>query len=106
MERTSGNLSIKAVVLLRFVRADSDVFEVAFGIARVYDDQLKDSATAVRYYGEALAVLEAISTEATDWSAYMRVTTLGAFALCYENLYVRLAACGIPELLCLTVICC
>lgn len=72
MERTSGNLSIKAVVLLRFVRADSDVFEVAFGIARVYDDQLKDSATAVRYYGEALAVLEAISTEATDWSAYMR----------------------------------
>ncbi|CAI5720810.1 unnamed protein product [Hyaloperonospora brassicae] len=65
---------------------DSDVFEVAFGIARVYDDQLKDSATAVRYYGEALAVLEAISSEATAWSAYMRVTTLGAFALCHENL--------------------
>lgn len=66
---------------------DTDAFEVAFGIARIYDDQLEDGATAVTYYEEALTILEAISTEATAWGAYMRVTTLGALAVCYENLY-------------------
>ncbi|CAH0476836.1 unnamed protein product [Peronospora belbahrii] len=42
-----------------------DVFEVAFGIARLY---------------------ETISIDATIWNVYMRVTTLGALAMCHENL--------------------
>lgn len=66
---------------------------MAFGIARIYDEQLEDGATATTYYGEALEVLEMISTEATAWGAYMRVTTLGALAVCHENLYVAFARC-------------
>ncbi|ETP29744.1 hypothetical protein F442_21145 [Phytophthora nicotianae P10297] len=65
---------------------DADVFEVAFGIARIYDDQLEDGETAIKYYEEALEILEAISTEVTAWGAYMRVTTFGALAVCYEKL--------------------
>eukprot|EP00644_Phytophthora_capsici_P017541 jgi/Phyca11/535792/estExt2_fgenesh1_pg.C_PHYCAscaffold_420014 len=66
---------------------DSDVFETVFGIARIYDDQLEDGDTAVKYYKEALEILEGISTV---WGVYMRVTTLGALAVCYENL-------GVPD---------
>ncbi|KAG6966873.1 hypothetical protein JG687_00004619 [Phytophthora cactorum] len=65
---------------------DAEVFEVAFGIARIHDDQLEDGETATKYYEEALEILEAISTEATAWGAYMRVTTLGALAVCHENI--------------------
>ena len=74
------------------LRADADVFEVAFGIARIYDDQLEDSSTATIYYRDALAILETLSTIPLIEGAYMRVTTLGALAMCYENLYV-ICAC-------------
>jgi hypothetical protein len=71
---------------LAVAAVDADIFEVAFGIARIYDEQLGDGAAAATYYQEALTILDAISTEATAWGAYMRVTTLGALAVCYENL--------------------
>ncbi|KAG7390429.1 hypothetical protein PHYPSEUDO_007952 [Phytophthora pseudosyringae] len=64
----------------------ADAFEVAFSIARIYDAQPEDGETAVKYYEEALEILEAVSKEATAWGAYMRVTTLGALAVCHENL--------------------
>ncbi|CAI5700672.1 unnamed protein product [Peronospora effusa] len=73
-------------VLKQRKQQDADVFEVAFGIARIYDDQLEDSGTATIYYRDALAMLEAISTRPSVEGAYMRVTTLGALAMCYENL--------------------
>ncbi|KAH7463730.1 hypothetical protein PRIC1_006565 [Phytophthora ramorum] len=65
---------------------DADIFEVAFGIARIYDGQLEDGATATTYYEEALNILEAVSTDVTVWGVYMRVTTLGALAVCHETL--------------------
>lgn len=65
---------------------DADTFQVAFGIAQIYDAQLEDKIAATTYYKEALNILEGISTEATAWGAYMRVTTLGALAVCYEEL--------------------
>ncbi|OWZ08011.1 hypothetical protein PHMEG_00019511 [Phytophthora megakarya] len=65
---------------------DTETCEVAFGIARIYDEQLQDGATATTYYEETLEILKSVSTEATAWGAYMRVTTLGALAVCYENL--------------------
>ncbi|RMX62129.1 hypothetical protein KXD40_007093 [Peronospora effusa] len=80
-------------VLKQRKQQDADVFEVAFGIARIYDDQLEDSGTATIYYRDALAMLEAISTRPSVEGAYMRVTTLGALAMCYENLYVIFAYC-------------
>ncbi|KAE9042267.1 hypothetical protein PR003_g4169 [Phytophthora rubi] len=73
-------------ILKQRKQQDADAFEVAFGIARIYDDQLDDGATATTYYQEALSILEAISTEVTAWGACMRVTTLGALAVCYEDL--------------------
>ncbi|GMF30128.1 unnamed protein product [Phytophthora fragariaefolia] len=45
------------------------MFEVAFAIARIYDEQLEDGATATTYYEEALSILGAISTEVTAWGA-------------------------------------
>ncbi|KAL3659711.1 hypothetical protein V7S43_015385 [Phytophthora oleae] len=77
-------------ILKQRKQQDSDVFETVFGIARIYDDQLEDGATAVKYYKEALEILEGISTDVTVWGDYMRVTTLGALAVCYENL-------GVPD---------
>ncbi|KAK1930193.1 hypothetical protein P3T76_014426 [Phytophthora citrophthora] len=77
-------------VLKQRKQPDSDVFETVFGIARIYDDQLEDGDAAVKYYKEALEILEGIPTDVTVWGAYMRVTTLGALAVCYENL-------GVPD---------
>ncbi|CAI5742219.1 unnamed protein product [Peronospora destructor] len=73
-------------VLKQRKQQDADVFEVAFSIARIYDDQLEDRGTATIYYRDALAILEVISTVPSVEGAYMRVTTLGALAMCYENL--------------------
>ncbi|RLN92595.1 hypothetical protein BBJ28_00022274 [Nothophytophthora sp. Chile5] len=69
---------------------DSDVFQVAFGIARIYDEQLEDFATATAYYLESLEALKAIAVDSTAWDACMRVTTLGAIAICFEKTCVIL----------------
>ncbi|KAG7400421.1 hypothetical protein PHYBOEH_005796 [Phytophthora boehmeriae] len=73
-------------ILKRRSPQDADTFQVAFGIAQIYDGQLDDMEAAVTYYEEAMVILDTITTEATAWEAYMRVTTLGALAICYENL--------------------
>ncbi|KAF4324138.1 hypothetical protein BBO99_00001798 [Phytophthora kernoviae] len=85
-EREVGQSLKLYEILKRRTPQDADTFQVAFGIAQIYDGQLDNMGAAVTYYEEALTILETLSTEATTWGVYMRVTTLGALALCYENL--------------------
>ncbi|RLN14409.1 hypothetical protein BBJ28_00022873 [Nothophytophthora sp. Chile5] len=79
------------------VLSDSDVFQVAFGIARIYDEQLEDFTTATAYYLESLEVLKAIAVDSTAWDACMRVTTLGALALCFEKTCAKRVALSARE---------
>ncbi|KAF4150417.1 hypothetical protein GN958_ATG00389 [Phytophthora infestans] len=81
------SMELYALLKLRN-QPDADTFEVAFGIAQIYDNLLEDGQTATKYYGEAFEILETISTNVTAWGAYMRVTTLAALAVCHENLVV------------------
>ncbi|KAL7679877.1 putative tetratricopeptide-like helical domain superfamily [Plasmopara halstedii] len=73
-------------ILKRRNEQDADAFEAVFCIARLYDAQFGNTKTAIKYYEEAVEVLKKISTEETVWGAYMRLTTIGALAVCYENL--------------------